>query len=231
MDKRKARKNREPRKVEKIVLGPGGWYACVQTADGDLHILDTPATTSEWALRRAGRRAEQILSAARNLRDCRGGRDQTIGARIGPAHWYGTLGVRTARIVRLLVVRAPSLQAVVSTLAGHLYGGSAMGSLLSYGVRRVVIASLKAVIEAAKERRRALVEKARELRLAINIAVELARRLAPVWRPAGEDNSQVRVYRVNRKVDRQIRALLRSGRPGALALAGRLAATELLLPY
>lgn len=109
-----------------VDTGVGSWYPAIQTADGVLAVVANPVNREDWAFSRAQRHAEYLQAQCVNNRDCRGGeRDQRIGARIGAKRWFGTLAPRDLRIVRLLAVRAPSVRAVVTAVAGYLHAGTA----------------------------------------------------------------------------------------------------------
>lgn len=169
-----------------IHVGYGLWYAAVQTADGTLHLVDQPVDSAAWALRRAHRRAEDLARAARNYRIERRFRDH-----------FGTLYPRECRVVRILAVRAPSLQAVVMHLAGHLTHAVRRGLL---AVQQVIVAALDTILTLRRQERHQ-----RLLRL-------VARCTGPGAHTPSGGSSALGL----------IRRLIRSGRPGALALAGEL---------
>lgn len=134
--------------------GNGKWYSVVSTADGALHVVEESVDTAEWAIRRARRQAEDLEAANPNHRDCRGGfRDQKIGARCGPANWYGMLAPRDFRVLGLMAVQAPSLRAAIRWLArrlGCLYAGANT-------LRQVVTVSLTALLRRRKAERKATI--------------------------------------------------------------------------
>lgn len=212
--------NRRPRQlpVDRRVLavGPGKWWTCVQTACGDLHVHDQPADTPAWALQRAKHRVRDIERAHRN----HDGR-------------HGVMYPRGVRIVRVLAVRAPSLQAVLAALAGHVARGIGWPARLALGVRRVVICRLAAVAARNRERRQARAARRQEVRFALAIARAVARQLGRCWQPLcgpkAAPGYAAPLQQAPRAVARQVAGLLRSGSPGALALAGRLGVDGLQL--
>lgn len=188
------------REAERVIhsLGDGEWYALVQTADGALHAVKDGVPRANWAICR-GLRYAKILTgeAARNYRDCRGGwRDQRIGTRCGPRNWYGTLYPRACQIVRVIAIQAGSLSEAVCYLVGHLSTGI-RGLLRS--VQTVVTISLAAILAAQRE---AMRQKWVRLVGAGSTAVTSLQ-------SAGSC-----------AVTRRVASLIRTGRPGAIALAG-----------
>lgn len=190
---------------QQVDTGAGLWYPALQTADGVLLVVDGAADSPEWALRRALRQSEHLLGLAVNRRDARGGlRDQGIGARVGPAHWFGTLAPRELRIVRLLAVRAASVTAVVAAVAGYLRSAAAAAAYLAARVVRTV-----RVINLTEH----LAERGRQARERLaRVVPAMMRAPAAGGMPGKVNNSDGFRAAVAR--------LLGSGRPGALALAG-----------
>lgn len=130
-----------------VDTGVGRWYPAIQTADGVLAVVGNSVDREDWAFSRAQRHAEYLLAQCVNNRDCRGGyRDQQIGARIGAKRWFGTLAPRDLRILRLLAVRAPTIKAVVSAVAGYLNADANVTDVPAvrtvHAVRMVDLASL-----------------------------------------------------------------------------------------
>lgn len=108
---------------DSLNTGSGFWYPAVLLTGRALVVIKPPVDRRNWALSRAQRQAERIAAAVSNHRDCRGGRPaQGFNIRLGPGHWYGTVGIRTARVVCLLAIRAPSASAVISAVKQELAG-------------------------------------------------------------------------------------------------------------